>query len=193
MEVIDLAHPYSPDFPLYPGYDPVEVASRFSIAADGYFAQGWSFDEHSGTHVDAPAHYDPDGSTADAIPASDLVLSLVVIDIREKVRGDSEATLDADDVLRWERRHGDIPQHSIVCAHTGWDRRARDEAAYLNADGNSVLHFPGFSADSAELLIERGDRVRASGWTPRVSTTAPPRSSRCTAAGSLLGALGSRT
>lgn len=163
MEVIDLAHPYSPDFPLYPGYDPVEVASRFSIAADGYFAQGWSLDEHSGTHVDAPAHYDPHGATADAIPASDLVLSLVVIDVRDKVRADPEATLDADDVLAWERRHGDLPQQSIVCALTGWDSHAPDEAAYLNPDGDGVLRFPGFAADAAELLIERGDRVRAIG------------------------------
>lgn len=155
MEVVDLAHPYSPDFPLYPGYDPTEVAARFSIETNGFFAQGWSFDEHTGTHVDAPAHFDASGTTADAIPPGDLVLALVVVDIREKVRADPEATLDPDDVLRWEKRHGALPDRSIVCALTGWDRHAASESAYLNRDASGAMRFPGFSADTSELLLER--------------------------------------
>jgi Putative cyclase len=55
-EVVDLTHALRPDFPLFPVYNPVEMAERFSVPDDGFFVRSWSFDEHCGTHVDAPAH-----------------------------------------------------------------------------------------------------------------------------------------
>jgi len=63
---VDLTYPLSPAFPLFPVYDPVEVAKRFTVAEDGFFVQRWSFDEHCGTHVDAPAHFGEDAATAGA-------------------------------------------------------------------------------------------------------------------------------
>src|SRR5437667_4867290 len=33
--VLDLTHPLSPEFPLFPVYNPVEVAERFSVERDG--------------------------------------------------------------------------------------------------------------------------------------------------------------
>ena len=55
--VLDLSHPLTPEFPLFPVYNPVEVAERFTVPKDGFFVRAWSFDEHCGTHVDAPAHF----------------------------------------------------------------------------------------------------------------------------------------
>jgi kynurenine formamidase len=67
--VLDLTHTLTPEFPLYPVYDPVTVRDKFSVADDGFYVRSWTFDEHSGTHVDAPAHFGGD-ATVDLIAVS---------------------------------------------------------------------------------------------------------------------------
>jgi hypothetical protein len=51
--VLDLTHRLTPEFPLYPVYDPVTVRDKFSVADDGFYVRSWTFDEHSGTHVES--------------------------------------------------------------------------------------------------------------------------------------------
>ncbi|HEV2061055.1 MAG TPA: cyclase family protein [Solirubrobacteraceae bacterium] len=161
--VIDLTYRLSPSFPLFPIYNPVRVADRFSRSRDGYFVRSWSFDEHCGTHVDAPAHFGEGAATVDRIPPEELLLAVAVVDIRERVQRDHDAVLLPDDVLHWERRHGELPEHAALFALTGWGRRAPDAAAYLNADSSGVLHTPGFSADATEFLKSERPQVRAIG------------------------------
>ena len=38
---------------------------------------------------------------------------------------------------------------------SGWDAKAGDEDAFLNADAGGTFHFPGFGADAAEYLLDR--------------------------------------
>ena len=163
VEVVDLTHVLRPDFPLFPVYNPVEVAERFSVAEDGFFVRSWSFDEHCGTHVDAPAHFAAEGASVDRLDPADLLLTVAVIDVRDRVAGDHDALIEPDDVLAWERRNGRLPDRCAVFALTGWGTRAGDTAAYLNADEGGTLHSPGFSAETADFL--KGDRpgVRAIG------------------------------
>jgi kynurenine formamidase len=162
-EVVDLTHTLRPDFPLFPVYNPTEVAERFSIADDGFFVRAWSFDEHCGTHVDAPAHFSAQAATVDQIAPADLVLAVAVIDVREKVARDDDALIEPDDVRAWERRHGRLPDRCAVLALTGWGERAGDAAAYLNADDGGTLHSPGFSADTTDFLRAERPEVRAVG------------------------------
>jgi kynurenine formamidase len=161
--VLDLTHPLSPDFPLFPIYNPVEVAERFSVAKDGFFVRAWSFDEHCGTHVDAPAHFGADAATVDRIDPGELLLAAAVIDVRERAAGDHDALVVPDDVLAWESRHGPLPDRCAVLALTGWGERAGDPAAYLNADEGGVLHSPGFGVEAAEFLAAERPQVRAIG------------------------------
>ncbi len=162
-EVVDLTHTLRPDFPLYPVYDPIDVAERFSVADDGFFVRRWSYDEHCGTHVDAPAHFSAEGATVDRLDAAELVLEVAVVDIREKVARDHDAVVEPDDLLEWERRHGPLPGRSGVFALTGWGDRAGDAAAYLNADEGGTLHSPGFSPEATEYLKVERAGVRAIG------------------------------
>jgi kynurenine formamidase len=162
-EVVDLTHTLRPGFPLFPIYNPVEVAERFAHAEDGFFVRSWSFDEHCGTHVDAPAHFAAEGATVDRLDPADLLLAVAVVDVREKVAADDDALVEPDDVLAWERRHGRLPDRAAVFALTGWGERAGDAAAYLNADAGGTLHSPGFSAETADFLREERPGVRAIG------------------------------
>jgi kynurenine formamidase len=162
QRVLDLTHVLTPDFPLFPIYDPVEVAEKFSMQQDGFFVRTWRFDEHSGTHVDAPAHFGGE-QTVELIPAGDLVLAAAVIDVRDRLRGDPDGVVTPDDVLAWEREHGPLPAHCAVLALTGWGERAGDAAAYLNADESGTLHSPGFGGDVAAFLRDERPQVRAIG------------------------------
>jgi kynurenine formamidase len=161
--VVDLTHTLTPDFPLFPVYDPVRVARKFSCAEDGFFVNSWSFDEHCGTHVDAPAHFADGAPTVDRIAPEELLLEACVIDISARVGGDHDATLTPDDVLAWESRYGRLPDRCAVFALTGWGSRVTDPAAYLNADRAGTLHSPGFSGEAAEFLRHERPGVRAIG------------------------------
>ena len=161
--VVDLTHTLTPEFPLFPVYDPVRVAQKFSCADDGFFVRSWSFDEHCGTHVDAPAHFADGAATVDRIAPEELLLEACVIDISGRVAGDHDATLTPDDILAWESRHGRRPGRCAVFALTGWGRRVTDPAAYLNADEGGTLHSPGFSREVADFLRDERPGVRAIG------------------------------
>lgn len=161
--VVDLTHTLTPEFPLFPVYDPVEVASRFVVGRDGLFAQRWSLDEHAGTHVDAPAHFCEGGETVDRIAADRLVLRAAVIDIRERVRSDHDTCVTPDDVLKWEARFGPLPERCGILALTGWSDRIRVDGAYLNADSGGVLHIPGFGGEMTAFVHSERPQVCAIG------------------------------
>src|SRR5438270_10877899 len=102
-QVVDLTYPLTTELPLFPVYDPVRVAQKFSCEKDGFFVKSWAFDEHSGTHVDAPAHFGEGAATVDRIAPEELILSVAVIGIGERVAHDHDATGMPGVVLRWGR------------------------------------------------------------------------------------------
>ena len=162
-QVIDLSYPLTKDFPLFPAYDPVQVADKFSCERDGFFVRSWAFDEHSGTHVDAPAHFGPGAATVEKIAPEELVLPAVVIDISQRVEHDHDATVVPDDLLAWERRNGPLPDRCAVFARTGWGSRVHDPIAYLNADEGGTMHAPGFDPELTEFFKDERPGVRAIG------------------------------
>ena len=111
--------------------------------------------EHYGTHLDAPAHFPPGKTTVDQIPVKQLFGPAVVIDVRPESGKDADYQLVAARVEEWEQRHRRIPEGAIVLLRTGWASRWPDVRKYRNQDAQGKMHFPGFSPESARLLIER--------------------------------------
>jgi len=161
--VVDLTHVLTPEFSLFPSYDPVRVADRFTVARDGFKARSWSFDEHCGTHVDAPAHFAADGATVDELDPAELVLEAIVLDVRARVRTDHDTAVTPDDVRDFERRHGLLPEGCALLALTGWGERAGDDDAYRNVDAAGVSHHPGFAPETTDFLLAERPGVRAIG------------------------------
>ncbi len=91
----------------------------------------------------------------DQIPAQRLFGPAVVIDVRAETARDADYQLPASRVEDWEKRHGRIPEGAIVLLRTGWATRWPDAERYRNQDSQGRMHFPGFSSEAAELLIER--------------------------------------
>ena len=149
---VDLTHPITEDFPTFFGPPNLEIETLFEFAQDGFNMYRWHLVEHTGTHMDAPFHFSTDGLTADQIPLSQLIVPLVVVDIRAKAETNPDAQLTRDDLLNWERRYGRIPANACVAMNSGWGDKV-DTDEFRNADANGVLHFPGFHVEAVEYLL----------------------------------------
>jgi kynurenine formamidase len=160
-DVFDLTHTFTPRLPVFPAFKPVQIRPKFSIEKDGFFANELAFDEHIGTHMDAPAHFVANGATADRLPADRFFAPLAVISIAARAATDADALMTVDDVLAWEKRHGRLPRGAFVAMHAGWDARIDDAARFLNQDAKGTMHAPGFSEEVARFLVQERDIVGA--------------------------------
>jgi kynurenine formamidase len=106
------------------------------------------------TNIDAPAHLLRGMWTVDQIPPERLIAPLVVIDVTAHVKENPDYKLSVEDIARWEQIHGDIPAGAVVLARTGWSGRWKSGDEYRNADKRGVMHFPGYSEDAAQFLVE---------------------------------------
>jgi kynurenine formamidase len=137
--------------------DPPRREPLFNIQDHGFYSQKWTFGEHSGTHMDAPGHFFDEGRRSPEITPQELIVPVVVVDISERAAQDPDTTLTVDDLRRFERRHGRIPEGALVCMNSGWAAKFGDPLAYKGGDSYPGYHFPGFSVDAATWLAERRD------------------------------------
>jgi kynurenine formamidase len=159
--VFDLTHTFSPQIPVFPAFKPVQIRQRFTIAKDGFFANEITFDEHTGTHLDAPIHFVADRPSADRLAPDRFFAPLAVVSIEARAAKDPDAVVTVDDVLAWERRHGRLPSGAFVAMHSGWDARIGDANRFLNKDAQGTMHAPGFSEEAARFLAQQRDIVGA--------------------------------
>ena len=106
------------------------------------------------TRLDAPARVARSLWTVDQIPPERLFAPLVVIDIRAQARRDPDYQLSVADIANWEHEHGQIPQGAVVMARTGWAERWNSPQAYRNQDSRGQRHFPGFSLQATQFLVQ---------------------------------------
>jgi kynurenine formamidase len=155
--VVDLTHPFGPDFPTYDGGSNLEMETMVTLAKDGYNMHRWHLVEHTGTHMDAPFHFSEDGQTADQIPIEHLVVPLAVVDIRAKAQ-DADAQLTPDDLAAFEAEHGPIADGTCVAMLSGWAEKASG-AEFRNAGSDGVMHFPGFHVEAAHYLMSERNAI----------------------------------
>lgn len=158
---MDLTHTFTAGFPVYTGNEPTRK-TLVTVEENGFYAQGWTFEEHSGTHMDAPGHFVSGGRLVPELSPRELVVPVAVIDISKRASKDPDAVVTPDDLVRYEKRHGRIPRNAGVFMYSGWEKRLPDPGAFKNADANGTYHFPGFGIDAVEWLLDRRS-VRAIG------------------------------
>ena len=152
--VADLTHVFRAGFPVYTGDEPEKVVLK-TFAADGFYSQGWTFGEHSGTHMDAPGHFVQGKRLVTQLRPQEFFAPIAVIDISERAAEDADAAVGVGDIATYERRHGRIPRGAAVLMDSGWGAKAGDDAAFKNVGADGKYHFPGFGADAVALLIKR--------------------------------------
>lgn len=161
-ELVDLTHPFGSDTIYWPtaatGFEHAEL-HRGRVAAGFYYsAYAFAAPEHGGTHLDAPSHFAEGAPTADRIALERLIGPALVIDVERACAADPDHAVTAAEIEAWEGVHGRVAAGSIVLLRTGWGARWPDRRAYLGDDRPGrvdALHFPGYSAGAARLLVDR--------------------------------------
>ncbi len=153
--MVDLTQELSEESPIFPGGVHFKKEEIATFERGGYLAHRLTLGEHTGTHVDAPIHFNPKGLGIGEIPADRLVGPGVRVSVEERAVDDPDALVEPEDFMEWEERHGPIPQGAVVLIQTGWASRWPDEGTYRNADEKGTMHFPGLSPTAAGWLVER--------------------------------------
>ena len=158
--VVDLTYSFNASTIYWPTEKGFNLKSIFyGKTTGGYFYSAYQFcaPEHGGTHLDAPRHFSQSGHTVDQIPVSQLIGPVVVINVTEQVKKQTDYAITVADIENFERKYRRLNQQDIVL-FTGWGKFWKNKKQYLGSDklGDvEHLHFPGLSKQAANYLVQR--------------------------------------
>ncbi|MFL6237070.1 MAG: cyclase family protein [Thermoanaerobaculia bacterium] len=172
---VDLTHTIGPSIPVWAGFAPSsfgptvnpKTGKAYTYKDDGFEATRYSLaTDQLGTQLDPPAHWNPDYPSIDELPATFAVRPLVVIPIVEQVKKDPGYPLAVADILAWERRHGRIPEGSVVFVRSDWSKE------WPNPELATRAKFPGVKLEALQFLhLQR--KILFHGHEPLDTDTTP--------------------
>jgi len=144
IRVVDLSHPINEQTQVYPG-DPVpKIVQHSTIARDGFNLMSIEMGSQSGTHVDAPFHFDDNTARIDELDLKFFVGEALVVDC---------GALEARQCITWEKVSSQIPDADvpkIVIFKTLWSSHYGTDAYFEN---------PYLDADLVRRLLAAGVRT----------------------------------
>ncbi len=85
MRLYDVSVPLSAATPTYPGDPGIDIKQWLTLAnGDAANVSLMNFGLHSGTHVDAPAHFIEGGARIESLPLESLVGEAQVVEVRQR-------------------------------------------------------------------------------------------------------------
>jgi kynurenine formamidase len=156
LKVHDASPTIGPDLPVWFMYEPAEVTPLFGHAEHGAAANRVTLSEHTGTHIDAPFHFDAHGKTIDQLAPETLLLrpykkyDLTALDLQPGDLVSARTLEDVSDAAGFTLERGDVA--IIEC---GWDRYLPGGSAAREPTwwGRNQ---PGLAEDACEALVEAG-------------------------------------
>lgn len=147
MKIIDLSHTIYNGMPKYPTLPDVMIKPFIKHEESKNRYQGCSIEillltlsDHTGTYVDAPYHFDPDGKTTDELELSRFICGGTVLDVRGNAKASKYITADDLD------KTGEVSENRAILICTGWDKYWETRQYYAH---------PFLSKDAAEWLVKR--------------------------------------
>lgn len=161
-EIVDLTYPFDDQTVYWPTAHDFHLETEFQgVTPKGYYyeANRFSASEHGGTHLDAPVHFAEGKNAVDQIPLESLLAEGYLIDVSGKAFENPDHQVSVEDILEWEKSHGQIPDGSIVLIKTGYGRYWPDKEKYLGTvergeGAVAKLHFPGLHPAAATWLMQ---------------------------------------
>lgn len=137
--IYDLSTPLKSGMATWPDNPEIKIVSSPGVEKEGFLVETYSSFTHSGTHVDAPAHFVAKAPTVDTISLKTLVGKGYCI--RPEVKGTeiNHAALEK----KWKPEF----EGKILLIHTGWDRKRGFNREFQ-------YEFPGLSYDAIEFFRE---------------------------------------
>jgi kynurenine formamidase len=157
MQLIDLSRDITHKMQRLPNH-PMVIIAPFSTHEEKRVADGYTFSsavtslnmgDHSGTHVDAPHHFDerPGAKTVDEMPLENFFTEAVCLDLSHKPLA---TDISIEDLQQAEAAAGvEIKPGDTVLLHMDFYRRTAGTDAY-------ITDFPGLTKESATWLGKRG-------------------------------------
>ena len=154
----DLSQPVYDHCPGWPTYEPTVVRYEACYEKDRFNAEQIRLNSHTGTHLDAPFHFFPDGQTIDQLDVSLFQGDAVIVDLRGNIQAKQGI-----DVSHLEPYADKIRPGSIVLFDTGWNEKRSFDKEYM-------YDWPYLTGDGAEWLKAKGikgvgiDTLSMGGW-----------------------------
>jgi kynurenine formamidase len=154
FEPVDLSQPLEEGMPVWPTLSRYFKTLWCSIHyGDQATAHQLVLNEHTGTHVDAPAHFLPPGHPhhrwVDEVPIDQWMGRACLVRCTDL---EPRGAVTADHLLAWEVRHGQIERGEIAVFEFGWWQKW----ALRPDDVDFLTDWPGLGPDCVALLVERG-------------------------------------
>lgn len=144
MPIYDVTVPVSNELPTWPSDPGVEIADYRSFAAgDGVNVSMLSLGAHTGTHVDAPAHFIDGAAKVESLSLDALIGDALVIEVPEETRAIDEEF---------------VQQHYVA----GMERvlfKTRNSAFWSEADPQFHTDFTYLDLRAAKWLVEQGIKL----------------------------------
>ena len=147
-KAVDLTHELRNGMPIYPGDPSPSFVSYATLEKNGVNLTKLTLGSHTGTHIDAPRHFIPDGIGIDQISPNKLIGEAYVTDMSSKPIGSAITGQDLRDNLE-----GHVAEDDIVVCYTGCSEHWGEEPVRSN--------YTYLTGDAAEYLVSK--KVRAVG------------------------------
>ncbi len=145
--IVDLSQPIGPGTQMFPAYPAPTFTQWTTREVHGFFAQSMFLMSHTGTHVDAPFHFEPKGRKIHEMPLDRFIAPGHVLDLRGLTKKDKILPRHLQSAVREAPRP--IRKGDAILLRTRWWERHRGAPAYL-------FHNPGVTRAAAELLLDWG-------------------------------------
>lgn len=117
QKIIDISWPINPSSTTYKNNKPIIFSHEKQFEKDGVRDSHIAFNVHTGTHVDAPAHFLKNGIPINNIPLDHLVGSCRIIDlttVNEKITADDliPHNIQADEIILLKTNNSNLDPYS---------------------------------------------------------------------------------
>jgi kynurenine formamidase len=147
MKIIDLTLTISQTIPTFPGSPKPRFITWSKIKKDGYNLELLFFSSHTGTHLDAPYHFNESGMKIHEIPLERLISDAVLI----KIKKEKNQSIQKSDIIKFEKTYGKIQNKSTVIFFTGWQKNLKKV--------NYFIENPGLSISAVTYLVSKNTNL----------------------------------
>lgn len=117
-KIYDLTLPLTTDIPVFPGQPPLSLLPWSDLKIHGSATNAFFMVEHTGTHLDVPAHFIEGGRTVEEIPLERFWGEALVLDVSSYLSRGELRLPDLERVLGEK----DIKEGDIVLFYSGVDK-----------------------------------------------------------------------
>ena len=143
MKIVDLTLEITSDMITFPGYPVPNFIKWSKFDTQGYISEVMFLSTHTGTHMDAPFHFNPNGQTIDQVEVDRYICNNAIL---MKIQKNANEMITSDDITR-ESKY-EIKEKDTVVFSTGWEKQIKQKDNYIRNN-------PGLSKDAAEYLVEK--------------------------------------